>query len=130
MQLLSWKGLNIYPLPAEFTAEVTAEDIEQGVKGSCTDCAISKAVCRALGLPLIGLLATSMNDIMLFSQLSAGSGHLAPLFGLRGAAVACWLPDDSKEQTKFIFNFDAGKEVQPTSFTYSLLDGINYKEQS
>lgn len=121
MQLLSWNGLNIYPLPAQFKAEVTAEDIEQGVKGSCTDCAISKAICRVLGLPCIGLLATYTSDVTLFSKLGSQGRLWTP-------DIAYWAPSDVKSYEEFIANFDTGEQVSPTTFTFHLIDTLTIKE--
>jgi len=126
VKLLTWKNLHLFPLPAEFTAEVTAEDIEQGVKGSCTDCAISRAVCRALGLPLIGLLATSMTEVSLYREAQPNRGYVT-----FEDTVAEYTPlPEEPSQANFVVEFDYGSTPQPTRFRYSLSEGINYEEKA
>lgn len=136
MELISWRGLHIYPLPAEFAIEVTQADINNGIPGSCTDCAISLAACRALGIPELGFLATSSRGIVLF--LRSQSSRAGITLGERAIAWSCaeagpphaLIPMGA--YNLFIDDFDNEQAAnpQPSSFHFYLEQGslINFKE--
>ena len=67
MQLLSNIQAHIFPLPERFELQVGYLDYKLGIKGSCTDCAIARAACRALGIPRIGLITVSAAGIKLWA---------------------------------------------------------------
>lgn len=77
--------------------EVTAEDIVLGVRFSCTDCPIARALCRATGEP----------------------GAVASICGRSLSVVAgshWWRGDTPEAANVFIGRFDECDPVEPFAF--------------
>lgn len=85
--------------------EVTQEDIDAGVKGSCSQCPIGRAFERALG-PGFGIQYGSQGVNLLHSDSV-----------YKQATLATALP---RECRNFVMDFDAGLMVRPFNFSVAI----------
>lgn len=87
--------------------EVTAELIAAGVRGSPCDCPVGKAIYRAVGLdPDWDIIDVDGEGLHIW-----GRGNL------RKASKR--LPEVARQ---FIEDFDAGREVQPVEFDFTIFN--------
>jgi hypothetical protein len=104
----------------DFEFEITAEDIVNGVRGDCWQCAAALAFKRALGVSLCSV----------GRRLGAKvSGRKFPMLAMPTFDDGRMLIILPQEVEKFVVDFDAGRPVSPFKFVLNLLDGAESRSE-